>query len=115
MSVAAQTSTKSLPPFSIWGVHASVAERPVVWGKLVMCALPDQQIQGTIQFRGTPIPIEGSWNESAQQIVFHYSYAAYSGHLTMYDDVQIQLRHLILTGRLQMLPPLYRRANMEPE
>lgn len=105
MSVAVQTSTKSVPPFSIWGVHASVAGRPVVWGKLVMRVLPDQRIQGTIQFRGTPIPIEGSWNESTQQIVFHSPYAAYSGHLSIYDDVQIQLRHLVLTGRLQMLPP----------
>ena len=105
MSIAAQTSTKSLPPLSIWGVHASVAGRPVVWGKLVMRVLQDQQIQGTIQFRGTPISIEGSWNESAQQIVFHSPYASYSGHLTIYDDVQIQLRHLVLTGRLQMLPP----------
>ncbi|MGG4555462.1 hypothetical protein [Paenibacillus humicus] len=111
MSIAAQTSTKSLPPFSIWGVHASVAGRPIVWGKLVMCGLPDQQIQGTIQFRGTPISIEGSWNESAQQIMFHSPYASYSG---IYDDVKIQLRHLVLTGRLQMLPPLYKRANMEP-
>ncbi|CAM3755473.1 AsmA-like C-terminal domain-containing protein [Paenibacillus lactis] len=76
-----------------------------MWGKLVMRVLPDQQIQGTIRFRGTPIPIEGSWNESAQQIMFHSPYAAYSGHLSIYDDVQIQLRHLVLTGRLQMLPP----------
>jgi hypothetical protein len=105
MAVAAQTSTPSLPPISTWGVYASVADRPVVWGKLVMHVLPDQRIQGTIQFRRTPIPIEGSWNESAQQIVFHSPYAAYSGHLSIYDDVQIQLRHLVLTGRLRMLPP----------
>ena len=105
MADASQSISKVLPPFSIWGVYASVAGRPVVWGKLVMRVLPDQRVQGTIQFRGTPIPIEGSWNESAQQIVFHSPYAAYSGHLTIYDDVQIQLRHLVLTGRLRMLPP----------
>lgn len=109
MSVAAQTSTKSLPPFSIWGVHASVAGRPVVWGKLVMRVLQDQQIQGTIQFRGTPIPIEGSWNESTQQIMFHSPYAAYSGHLSIYDF------GIWSSPDASRCSPLrYKRANMEP-
>nr|WP_225312771.1 hypothetical protein [Aneurinibacillus sp. XH2] len=80
----------------------------------MMRVLQDQQIQGTIQFRGTPIPIEGSWNESAQQIMFHSPYAAYSGQLTIYDDVKIQLRHLVLTDVCGCYPLLYRRANMEP-
>jgi hypothetical protein len=65
----------------------------------------DNKVIGTINFRGIPIPIHGSWNESAKQITFDSPYATYSGNLTIFDDPPINIRHFILSGRLIMNPP----------
>lgn len=60
---------------------------------------------GTVNFRGTLIPINGYWNESAKQIDFDSPYATYSGNLTMFDDSTTRIRHLVLSGRVIMKPP----------
>lgn len=60
---------------------------------------------GTVNFRGTLMPINGYWNESAKQISFDSPYARYSGNLTMFDDSTTRIRHLVLSGRVIMEPP----------
>lgn len=100
-----QSTMVSLPFPSKWGIHADIAGRPVVWGELIINSVSDNKVLGTINFRGMPIPIHGSWNEGTKQITYDSPYAAYSGNLSIFDDLQIRLRHFILSGRLIMKPP----------
>ncbi|MEC0666654.1 MULTISPECIES: hypothetical protein [Priestia] len=93
-------------PFpSRWGIHAEIAGRPMVWGVLIINSITGNRVIGTVNFRGTLIPINGYWNESAKQIGFDSPYATYSGNLTMFDDSTIKIRHLVLNGRVIMKPP----------
>ncbi|MGG0381387.1 hypothetical protein ABEY43_30175 [Priestia megaterium] len=95
-------------PFpSRWGIHAEIAGRPMVWGVLIINSITGNRVMGTVNFRGTliPIPINGYWNEGSKQITFNSPYATYSGNLTMFDDSTTKIRHLILSGRVIMKPP----------
>ncbi|OLO26670.1 hypothetical protein BTA37_27500 [Priestia megaterium] len=93
-------------PFpSRWGIHAEIAGRPMVWGVLIINSITGNRVIGTVNFRGTLIPINGYWNESAKQISFDSPYATYSGNLTMFDDSTTRIRHLVLSGRVIMKPP----------
>jgi hypothetical protein len=100
----AQTIPISIPSASRWGIHAAIAGRPIIWGILIINSITDNRVNGTINFRGTPIPINGYWNESTKQINFDSPYATFSGHLTLYDDASIRIRHLILSGQFTMKP-----------
>lgn len=73
-------------------------------GKLIINSITNNRVSGTINFRGTPIPINRYWNESTKQIRFDSPYA-FSGHLTIFDDASIRIRHLILSGQFVMNPP----------
>jgi hypothetical protein len=95
----------NIPFPSRWGIHAEIAGRPMVWGVLIINSITGNRVTGTINFRGTLIPINGYWDESAKQISFDSPYATYSGNLTMFDDSTTRIRHLILTGRVIMKPP----------
>jgi hypothetical protein len=95
----------SIPFPSQWGIHADITGRPIIWGTLIINSITDNRVSGTINFRGTPIPINGFWNESNKQISFDSPYATFSGNLSIFDDPTIRIRHLILTGRLLMKPP----------
>ncbi|WP_235932363.1 hypothetical protein [Priestia flexa] len=77
----------------------------MVWGVLIINSITGNRVIGTVNFRGTLIPINGYWNESAKQIGFDSPYATYSGNLTMFDDSTIKIRHLVLNGRVIMKPP----------
>ncbi|MGC6584931.1 hypothetical protein ACPV3A_08170 [Paenibacillus sp. Dod16] len=101
----AQVTMVSIPFPTKWGIRADIAGRPIVWGELIINSITDNRVIGTINFRGMPIPIHGSWNESAKQITFDSPYATYSGNLTIFDDPPIRIRHFILSGRLIMKPP----------
>lgn len=100
-----QQTMVSIPFPSVWGIHAAIAGRPIVWGVLTINSITDNRVIGTINFRGTPIPINGSWDENTKQIRFDSSYATYYGNLAIFDDPQIRIRHFILNGRLIMKPP----------
>ncbi|MFY4774041.1 hypothetical protein [Metabacillus sp. RGM 3146] len=95
----------SIPFPSQWGIDAAIAGRPIVRGTLNINSIPDNRVDGTVNFRGTPIQIQGSWNESTKQITFDSPYATFSGNLTIFDDPQIKIRHFILSGRFIMKPP----------
>lgn len=95
----------SMPFPSRWGIHAEIAGRPMVWGELIINSITGNRVMGTVNFRGTFIPINGYWNEGAKQISFDSPYAVYSGNLTMFDDPTTRIRHLVLSGRVTMKPP----------
>ena len=95
----------SMPFPSRWGIHAEIAGRPMVWGGLIINSIIGNRVMGTVNFRGTLIPINGYWSESAKQIDFDSPYATYSGNLTMFDDSTTRIRHLVLSGRVIMKPP----------
>jgi hypothetical protein len=101
----AQQTMVNMPFPSQWGIHAAIAGRPIVWGTFIINSIKDNKVIGTANFRGIPIPIHGSWNESTKQITFDSPYATYSGNLTIFDDPPIRIRHFILSGRLIMKPP----------
>ncbi|QOS90855.1 hypothetical protein [Peribacillus sp. JNUCC41] len=99
------TSSVSFPFPTLWGIHASIAGRTIILGTFSINSITDKRVMGTINFRGTPIPINGFWNKSTKQISFDSPYATFSGNLTMIDDNQIRIRHFILQGRFLMKPP----------
>jgi len=95
----------SLPYPSRWGLSVEISGRPVLWGVLIIDSVTEGRVIGTVNFRGTPIRINGTWNENAKQLFFDSPYASYSGQLQIFDDTQIKVRHLILSGRFIMKPP----------
>ncbi|NCG67018.1 hypothetical protein GWJ21_03375 [Bacillus coagulans] len=101
----AQQTMVSIPFPSVWGFHAAIDGRPIVWGLLNINSITDNRIVGTVNFRGTPIPINGYWDENTNQIRFDSPFAAFSGNLTIFDDPLIRIRHFVLNGRLIMKPP----------
>jgi hypothetical protein len=100
-----QKTMVSIPSPSKWGIHADIAGRPIIWGTFIINSITDNRVNGTINFRGTPIPINGYWDESTKQIRFDSPYATFSGNLSLFDDHSIRIRHYILSGRLLMKSP----------
>ncbi|KMY55071.1 hypothetical protein AC623_14940 [Bacillus sp. FJAT-27231] len=100
-----QNTQLSLPSPSQWGIDATVGERPIVSGALIINSVAGNQVNGTINFRGTYIPIRGYWNERTKQIRFDSPYAAYSGQLSIFDNPSIGVRQFVLNGMLIMKPP----------
>ncbi|WP_330501584.1 hypothetical protein V2I71_21445 [Peribacillus frigoritolerans] len=100
------TASVSFPFPSVWGIHSSIAGRTNIWGTFSIHSIIDNRVVGTVNFRGSPIPINGFWNENTKQIAFDSPYATFSGNLTIIDDQQSRIRHFILQGRFLMKPPL---------
>ncbi|WP_255301617.1 hypothetical protein [Bacillus sp. AFS040349] len=65
----------------------------------------NNKVSGTINFRGTPIQINGYWEENTKQISFDSPYASFFGNLIIFDDPSIRIRHFVLSGRFIMKPP----------
>jgi hypothetical protein len=97
----AQQTMVSIPFPSV----CAIAGKPIVWGVLNINSITDNRVIGTVNFRGTPIPISGYWDEYTKQIRFDSPYAMFSGTLTIIDDATIRIRHFILNGRFIMKPP----------
>jgi hypothetical protein len=100
-----QNPSLSLPFPSRWGINADIAGRPVVRGVITINSITGNTLIGTANFRGTPIPIQGTWDENSKQLRFDSPYASFAGELSIYDDPGIKVRHLVLTGRFVMKPP----------
>jgi len=101
----AKQTIVSIPFPSVWGIDASIAGRPIIRGILTIDSITGNRVMGTVNFRGTPIPISGYWDENTKQIRFDSPYAMFSGTLTIIDDATIRIRHFILNGRFIMKPP----------
>lgn len=95
----------SIPFPSVWGIHAAIAGRPSFGAYSTLTPITDNRVIGKVNFCGTPIPINGSWDENTKQIRFDSPYATFSGNLAIFDEPQIRIRHFILNGRLIMKPP----------
>ncbi|KON85770.1 hypothetical protein AF332_02335 [Sporosarcina globispora] len=102
---AAKNTSLSLPSPSRWGISTDLAGRPLVRGVLTIESISDNLVLGTANFRGIPIPISGFWDENMKRIDFDTPYATFSGHLKIFDDASIRIRHLLLSGRFLMKPP----------
>ncbi|WP_409300832.1 hypothetical protein [Peribacillus sp. SCS-155] len=100
-----QSSTLRLPLSTPWGLNTSIAGRAVVRGTLSFTSLTGNRLTGTANFRGRPLPINGTWNEYTNQIMFDTPYATFSGKLFIFDSAAIRVRHYILRGRFVMKPP----------
>jgi len=95
----------ALPFPSTWELNASVAGRPLRTGRLVISSVVNNRVMGTVNFRGTPLPFQGMWNESTKQLSFDTPFSTFVGHLTFFDEPPINMRHYMLRGRLRMKPP----------
>lgn len=100
-----QSASVSLPFPSRWGLDSSIAGRPVVRGIFTINSVSGNTVTGTANFRGTPLPIQGTWDKSTNVINFDTPFATFSGRLDIFDDAGIKVRHHILSGRLRMKPP----------
>ncbi|MBT2659980.1 hypothetical protein [Bacillus sp. ISL-45] len=100
-----QNAAQSLPVPSLWGIDAEIAGKPIVRGTITINSLSGNTLTGTANFRGNPIPIQGTWDENAKTIQFDSPYASFAGQLTIYDDPDINVRHLVLSGKFLMKPP----------
>jgi hypothetical protein len=100
-----QNAAQSLPAPSIWGIDAQIAGKPIVRGTITINSISGNSFTGTANFRGNPIPIQGTWDENANLIRFDSPYASFAGQLTIYDDAGINVRHLVLSGQFLMKHP----------
>jgi hypothetical protein len=102
---SAQNISLSLPPQSSWGLSTEIAGRPVIRGVLNIHSVSGRTVIGTANFRGTPVPIHGTWDENTRQLSFETPYGTFSGQLQIFDSAAIKIRHLILSGRFVMKAP----------
>lgn len=100
-----QINSLSLPFPTRWGLSTELAGRPVVRGILTIESVSGNTVRGTANFRGSPISINGYWDENTKQLIFETPYASFSGQLQIFDDATIRIRHFILSGQLVMKPP----------
>ncbi|MFG0215452.1 hypothetical protein ACFU8X_20290 [Brevibacillus porteri] len=107
-----QTTRVSLPYPSTWEIFASFGGRPTTLGTLGISAVSNGRISGTVNFRGTPIPIQGSWDERSRQITIESPYANFVGTFAYRDELTIGLRHYVLQGNVRMKPPSIRAGEV---
>lgn len=101
-----QQQTMATIPFPTrWAIIGDIAGRPLVRGFLTIDSIMNGTVTGTVNFRGVPLPITGTWNESTNQITFDSPYATFFGQLTIFDETVLSLRRFILTGTFLMKPP----------
>ncbi len=100
-----QQTTSTLPFPTTWGIIGDIAGRRIVRGILTIDNVSNNSVTGTVNFRGVPIPITGTWNESTNQLIFDSPYAAFTGQLTIFDETVPSLRRFILSGTFIMKPP----------
>ncbi|HJV47016.1 MAG TPA: hypothetical protein VJ824_14955, partial [Bacillota bacterium] len=91
-----QASASLLPIPSTWRIVVSYGGRPTSGGELKLNTLSNQNVSGTLNFRGVPIPVQGIWNEQTNQIQFRSPYAVFSGRLSTYREPGIN--HYMLQG-----------------
>ncbi|EIT83924.1 hypothetical protein A374_17854 [Fictibacillus macauensis ZFHKF-1] len=93
-----------LPIPSTWGISANVGGMPLIWGTMYLATLQGNQLTGSINFRGAPIPLSGYYSESTQQVMLESPYAEFTGTVFLYEDPSINIRHFVINGRVIMKP-----------
>lgn len=100
-----QQSNISIPFPSVWAIIGEVAGRRLIRGVLAIESVRDNTVTGTINFRGTDLPISGTWDENTRRLMFNSPFASFSGQLSLFDQAAINTRHFILNGQFIMNPP----------
>jgi hypothetical protein len=100
-----QNNSLSLPFPTRWGLSTEIAGRPLVRGIITIESVSGNTVKGTANFRGSPIVINGYWDENTRQLRFDSPYASFLGQLQIFDDATIRVRHFVLSGRFVMKPP----------
>lgn len=103
-----QMARVSLPYPTTWNIQASFGGRPTSLGTLVIQSVTGSQISGAVNFRGTFVPIQGTWNEATRQIAFQSPFASFVGTMFSQDEQLLNLRHYVLQGYVSMKPPSIR-------
>ncbi|NQF14964.1 hypothetical protein HPY31_13690 [Brevibacillus sp. HB1.3] len=107
-----QMTRVSLPSPSTWEIQASFGGRPTTLGTLVISNVSNGRVSGTVNFRGTPTPIQGSWDERSRQITIESPYANFVGTLAYKEEPTNGLRHYVLRGTVRMKPPSVRAGEV---
>ncbi|UOE95244.1 hypothetical protein [Alkalihalobacillus sp. LMS39] len=102
---AIQQTERTIPVPSTWSIIGDVAGRRIVRGVLVIQAIENNNVRGTINFRGTDLPISGIWDENTRNLMFNTPFASFSGQLLVFDQLAINTRHFVLNGNFLMNPP----------
>ena len=100
-----QYKAVSIPFPSRWGIIGDIQGRPFVRGILTIDSITENNVYGTVNFRGTPLPITGTWNETTRQIRFDSPFASFAGQLLIFDETVIDIRRFMLNGNFIMKPP----------
>ncbi|MED4583272.1 hypothetical protein P9578_10820 [Brevibacillus choshinensis] len=103
-----QMTRVSLPYPTTWDIQASFGGRPTSLGTLFIQSVTNNRVNGAVNFRGTFIPMQGTWNEATRQIAFDTQFASFVGSLFSKDESQLNLRHYVLQGNVLMKPPSIR-------
>ncbi|WML27177.1 hypothetical protein [Neobacillus sp. OS1-33] len=88
-------------------ISTDIAGRPLVRGVLTIDLVSGNTVRGTANFRGSPIVINGYWDENTKQLRFDSPFASFSGQLQIFDDATIRVRHFMLSRQLVMKTPSF--------
>jgi hypothetical protein len=75
-----------LPFPTSWYIEVSHGSMPTNAGTLIIQSVANGRVRGTLNFRGTPFPISGTWNEQANHLFFQSPYANFNGTLSIYRE-----------------------------
>lgn len=100
-----QIQQVTLPFPSTWDLQAGVGRRPMSSAQLTINSVMNTKVSGTVNFRGTPLPVQGVWDEATKRIQFETPFATYVGQLSYFDETTISMRHYLMRGELRMKPP----------
>lgn len=74
------------PVPSNWEIYITSGGRPNTTGFMQITTWQNNQFQGTINFRGTPLPVTGIWDPSTQMVRFESPFIAFQGRLSSFAD-----------------------------
>lgn len=89
VTIIKHQGTRQVTPFpvpSTWQVYTYSGRRPNTTGIMQMTSMRNNQFAGSINFRGVPSPLTGSWNPANNSIQFESPYVSFQGVLTATAD-----------------------------
>lgn len=81
---------RQAPPFPIpstWQVFITSGRRPNTTGIMQITSMRNNQFSGTVNFRGVPLTLTGSWNPANYTIQFESPYVSFQGILATTADI----------------------------
>lgn len=74
------------PVPSNWQLFIASGGRPNTTGFMQITSWQNNQFQGTLNVRGTPVPVIGNWNPSTLTVSFESPYVSFQGRLNSFTD-----------------------------